>query len=488
MFDSLITKITVKTDKKLISSIVAFVRDVAINEGLNLEDARKLELVADEACLNVIDHAFEGQDGAYFDITLERRPAQFVIAIEDKGLPFDWKTVDSGKGQGIGLMLMKAFSDEIKFVNLGKDGKRLELIKNFSYEEHPSIKEERETSSAGEITAKPVTVRFMEGQEGVALAKCFYYTYGYTYRDYIYYPEKMKEFLEKGLQKSIIAATEDGEIKGHIGIARQKPDATVAELIQCVVHPSYRKKGIFTQMMAKSLEYAKECNLYGLYSEAVTVHPFAQKVNRSYGGQETGFLFASISERGMEEDPYRQSSIIYYFKINEEPERTVYIPLQHTTIIKNIYEHIKLRRKFEKPTRKATFDLPQHAMVDIKVIPDRKIAFMNISRYGPDLKDLVRVHLKELCLNKIECIYIDLPLAHPLTCTFCTTLEYLGFFFAGLIPELHDGDILRLQYLNNVTVDPEQTIIISPFGRELFKYIQKCQGEGGLVNLLKGAI
>jgi serine/threonine-protein kinase RsbW len=327
MFDSLITKITVKTDKKLISSIVAFVRDVAIHEGLNLEDARKLELVADEACLNVIDHAFEGQDGAYFDITLERRPAQFVIAIEDKGLPFDWKTVDSGKGQGIGLMLMKAFSDEIKFVNLGKDGKRLELIKNFSYEEHPSIKEERETSSAGEITAKPVTVRFMEGQEGVALAKCFYYTYGYTYRDYIYYPEKMKEFLEKGLQKSIIAATEDGEITGHIGIARQKPDATVAELIQCVVHPSYRKKGIFTQMMAKSLEYAKECNLYGLYSEAVTVHPFAQKVNRSNGGQETGFSLPVFQKRHGRR-PLPPVIYQYYFKINEEPERTVYIPLQ----------------------------------------------------------------------------------------------------------------------------------------------------------------
>jgi serine/threonine-protein kinase RsbW len=488
MFENLITKITVKTDKKLLSSIVAFVRNVAINEGLHIEDARKLELVTDEACLNVIDHAFEGQDGAYFDITLERRPAQFVISIEDKGLPFDWKTVDSGKGQGLGLTLMKAFSDEIKFLNLGKEGKRLELIKNFSYEEHPSIKEESETSLPEKTSDMAVTVRFMEGEEGVSLAKCFYHTYGYNYRDYIYYPEKMKEFLEKGLQKSVVSVTEDGEIAGHVGIAREKPDSHIAELIQCVVHPSYRNRGLFNKMMAKSIDYAKECNLYGLYNESVTVHPFSQKVNRTYGGQETGFLLASISERGIEEDPYRQSSIIYYFKINEEPERTVYIPLQHTTMIKNLYEHIKLRRKFEKPTRKATFDLPDHAMVDIKVIPDRKSAFMYISRYGPDLKDLVRVHLKELCLNKIECIYIDLPMNHPLTCNFCTTLEYLGFFFAGLIPELHDGDILRLQYLNNVTVDPEQTIIISPFGKELFKYIQKCQGEGGLVNLLKGAI
>jgi hypothetical protein len=49
-------------------------------------------------------------------------------------------------------------------------------------------------------------------------------------------------------------------------------------------------------------------------------------------------------------------------------------------------------------------------------------------------------------------------------------LEALGFFFAGIIPELAGGDVLRLQYLNDVDPDLEPQIA-SDFGRELFHYV-----------------
>ena len=33
------------------------------------------------------------------------------------------------------MLLIRAFADEIRFLNIGRDGKRVELIKNLSYEE-----------------------------------------------------------------------------------------------------------------------------------------------------------------------------------------------------------------------------------------------------------------------------------------------------------------------------------------------------------------
>ncbi|MEA2103537.1 MAG: hypothetical protein U9P79_02690, partial [Candidatus Cloacimonadota bacterium] len=99
--------------------------------------------------------------------------------------------------------------------------------------------------------------------------------------------------------------------------------------------------------------------------------------------------------------------------------------------------------------------------------------------YGNDFNDMLKYRLKELCIKKIDCIYIDLPLSNPVTQVFCAKIEKLGFFFAGIIPELFNGDYLRLQYLNNVDPNLDNVCIASDFGRELFDYIVSVYEEIG---------
>jgi hypothetical protein len=43
----------------------------------------------------------------------------------------------------------------------------------------------------------------------------------------------------------------------------------------------------------------------------------------------------------------------------------------------------------------------------------------------------------------------------------------LGFFFAGVVPELARGDVLRLQYLNEVDIDVASAQIASDFAAAL---------------------
>jgi hypothetical protein len=50
-------------------------------------------------------------------------------------------------------------------------------------------------------------------------------------------------------------------------------------------------------------------------------------------------------------------------------------------------------------------------------------------------------------------------------------LNELGFFFGGIIPELRGGDVLRLQYLNEVDIRPEDVSTASDFGQELVNLI-----------------
>jgi serine/threonine-protein kinase RsbW len=47
----------------------------------------------------------------------------------------------------------------------------------------------------------------------------------------------------------------------------------------------------------------------------------------------------------------------------------------------------------------------------------------------------------------------------------------LGFFFGGILPELLNGDVLRLQYLNNVEIERGDVSTASDFGEQLLNLI-----------------
>ena len=107
----------------------------------------------------------------------------------------------------------------------------------------------------------------------------------------------------------------------------------------------------------------------------------------------------------------------------------------------------------------------------LKAVSDFSLVAMQVLSYGEDFIPLVGGHLKESCTARVDCIFIDLPLAHPWTPVMCRQLEDMGFFFSGIMPETAAGDMLRLQYLNNVPVDPGRIVVASDFGRELLDYI-----------------
>jgi len=88
-----------------------------------------------------------------------------------------------------------------------------------------------------------------------------------------------------------------------------------------------------------------------------------------------------------------------------------------------------------------------------------------------------RARLRELCRRRIDWIGLDLPLSQPEAGQVCTSLEALGFFFAGIVPDLMDDDVLRLQYLNEIEVDVASAQLASDFGKDLFAYVVRAMGQ-----------
>ena len=51
-------------------------------------------------------------------------------------------------------------------------------------------------------------------KDGVAFARCMYSVYGYSYLETVYFPERVKGLIEKGLLRSYVAVTPEGAGKG----------------------------------------------------------------------------------------------------------------------------------------------------------------------------------------------------------------------------------------------------------------------------------
>jgi hypothetical protein len=109
--------------------------------------------------------------------------------------------------------------------------------------------------------------------------------------------------------------------------------------------------------------------------------------------------------------------------------------------------------------------------VRVELYPKWSEAAIRVAACGRDLPELVRFRLRELCLRHVAWIGLDLPLSDPALPSLCAPLEALGFFFAGVVRELADGDVLRLQYPERGGRRGASAHIASDFGRDLFGYV-----------------
>src|SRR5215210_748747 len=475
-----IARVTVRADADFLTPLVSFVGHTAEKLGLGGKDAGHLKRAVETVCQNVIENAFGPDDDGRYDVHVLRRPGKLVLAVEDQGLPFDYTPLQTAGDQTPAQVLHRSFADEVRFVNLGRRGNRVELVKHLPHadvREHLPEDEHHATLNAPAASEDvPIEIRMMRPDESFELSRCVYRSYGYSYDwDYIYYPERIRELQEKGLMRSCVAVTPEGEFVGHLAITLEHPDSPVGEAGQAVVDPRFRGHHLFPKMKTFMAEWAGNAGMYGLYSEATAVHPYSQRGNLHLGARETGFLLgyipASVSYKqiGEEREGRRGSVALFYMRVMGEPEREIFPPVSYLEEVRRVVEHNGLRRAISEVPVPAL----QPSRMSVEVRQDHNLAFVRVEEPGADLTELVHRHLRDLSLHRVDCVYVDLPLSHPATPGAAAGLENLGVFFGGLIPEAHaaGGDVLRLQYLNNVEVQAGDVSTASDFGEELLGLI-----------------
>jgi hypothetical protein len=325
--------------------------------------------------------------------------------------------------------------------------------------------------------AMDVRFRFLGPDEGGVLTEAIEAAYGTTYDvRWVYDESEVSARLADGRYVSCVAESAEGALLCHMGMSLAAAGDAVAHSGQAVTLEAARGQHLFTRTKRFLMDWARAEGLAGMFSEATAAHPYSQRANIELGAHETGFLLgwipASVSNDAAAGAPRRrQSAALFYTKLNDGHERSVYVPERHRGIAGQTLELCELRGTLAEPPADAT--LSERTELHVAIDADHNLALITVPVPGEDLAAAIaaeRHHLfHRACL---DAVYVDLPLDTPATALVADDLERLGVSYAGIFPNNRcDGDVLRMQSLHRVRIKADDVAVASEHGRELLDYV-----------------
>ncbi|MHC4515324.1 MAG: hypothetical protein ACYS5W_16695 [Planctomycetota bacterium] len=432
--------------------------------GFRGQDVERVRAVVDALCRDVAECHFDDPREAHFTVILREDRGAVAVRIEDEGLPVGRRLADTG-------------ADSLRFESRGVGGNAVELTVRRNPHHQVHLQQEEDPGAAPVDADAPITARELIPEDAPGLARCIYRCYGYTYpNDFIYYHDQVISLIERGLLRSFVGVNPDGEVVGHSGIIRDRPEARVAESGMAAVDPRYRHHHLLESIIAHRVNACRGMGLVGTYADAVAVHPITQKASVAIGATEIGILLAEIPEfttfRGITQEPGQRGSVVMYFHVlGEAPARQVFLPPRYHALLGSIYRRLGLRRTLDVAADTDTSSTFSPSSVHVDIKKRRGLARIEVESAGNDVVALVSQRLQELRLQRLDVVHLDLPLGDAAAMAAVDEFAELGFFYGALVPELRDGDVLRLQCLNNVDVDPDSLVLHTDEAKRILRAI-----------------
>jgi serine/threonine-protein kinase RsbW len=121
-----------------LAGIRDFVNLAAKDAGFNEKEIYAVELAVDEACANIIEHAYDGEGKGQIECTCNDINGGLEIIIKDDGKPFDPDSVPSPdfsvdledlQPRGAGLFIIRNLMDDVSFTFSKNKGNILRMVK-----------------------------------------------------------------------------------------------------------------------------------------------------------------------------------------------------------------------------------------------------------------------------------------------------------------------------------------------------------------------
>ncbi len=121
-----------------LASIGQFVRGEAQQAGLDETAIYQVEMAVDEACSNIIEHAYGGEGRGEIDCTCQCEAARLTIVLHDHGKAFDPEQVkppdlqaslEERESHGLGLFFIREWMDQVEYSAQPGENNTLTLVK-----------------------------------------------------------------------------------------------------------------------------------------------------------------------------------------------------------------------------------------------------------------------------------------------------------------------------------------------------------------------
>jgi hypothetical protein len=448
------------------------------------------------------------------DLTCEVVPGGLSVTLHDDGPPFDPSSAGDADAFVRGL-LKEGSADWVEFRNEGRGGKTVRMMFHHHAAAHAddaglpegdgdevvvagrNVWDLRggEVEALWELDPEDVTdapAAPKEGAGGVAygllrreqagsVSDCIYDTYRLTYlHEDMYHPLRIAELNESGAMISVVATAPDDTVVGHFALSFPDDGRHVPELGIAATRRAWRGQHVARNLADLLMEEAARRGLYGVFAEAITVHPFTQHLNVQLGMGTCGVRLATIPAdrefRGMDaQSRHRNSSITMYRYFGTPSTAPLEVPERHRAMIRRLYEWIGAPGRLDGSPPGVLRDMRDDSAetsITVRLDLSTSVATLRVSGFGSDLRDRLRDELRRLRESELRVIEASLDMTRPGAAAAAAQLEELGFIFTGVLPAGPETDLATFEYFNGVLVDYDLMRIDSDETRELVAYVR----------------
>lgn len=127
--------ITIPSNPKYLSVVRSMTLKVGQINGMKEEVLEDIKLAVDEACANVIKHAYKGNTSGKIVIQYKTTPENYQVVITDNGIRaqnalLKGRDLDDVRPGGLGIHFIKRVFDVFELDEKKKKGNRLIMIKH----------------------------------------------------------------------------------------------------------------------------------------------------------------------------------------------------------------------------------------------------------------------------------------------------------------------------------------------------------------------
>lgn len=462
--------------KNMVGPVRDFVGEIAGNYGFTSLQTR-VELCTEEIVTNIINHAYMNDPNYRIDLHMTVSSRMVELSFAEKGIPFDpsqIKPFDFATLEGgLGITLVKSLTDKILFENLGREGKRVTITFISHQPEKPVTEQSTDEQKPLIFDPAEITYRQLDEEDAIQLSRLAWLNYGYSYEDYIYFPDELKKKLH---HKAVISfgAWHNEKLVGHVANKSYGGNPKFPEIGIAIVDPAYRKNNIFSILSRMAVSYLEDNHHDGFYVRAVTNHIISQReAVDNLATTATNILlcvFAEMSMKNLENSGFKMSAITYA-RLIKQHNRQIFLPERYRDLIMKIYKWSGVEVKEIVPSE--TKKIRQNKF-SVLVAKDIKSAFISFEEIGDGFEHIIRNQLKELATEGYPSIFLYLNLSNPEIGSIIEFLNGESFIFSGVQFNYFDSsDALVMQRITHIDIDFSNIKIYSEEGKLLLAEIEK---------------